>query len=99
MKHVKANFHSLHVLKHARPKLRKAILSNCDKEPVNCISECVLNILNGNIALTGCEKCKLKLKICVNLSIDKYRYRARNGLSFKVEGSSSHPACSPAHTC
>ena len=26
---------------------------------MNCISECVLNVLNGNIALTGCEKRKL----------------------------------------
>jgi hypothetical protein len=26
---------------------------------VNCISECVLNVLNDNITLTGCEKRKL----------------------------------------
>jgi hypothetical protein len=26
---------------------------------MNCISECDFNVLNGNIALTGCEKRKL----------------------------------------
>ena len=26
---------------------------------MNCISECVLNVLNGNVALTGCVKRKL----------------------------------------
>ena len=50
----KKNFHTIHVLKNARPKLRKAIRSNCDRDLVNCISECVLNILHANVALTGC---------------------------------------------
>ena len=59
MKRIKENFHTLHILKHARPKLLKAIISNCDRDPVNCISECVLNVLNGNVALTGYVKCKL----------------------------------------
>jgi hypothetical protein len=40
------------VLKNAKPKLRKAILSNCNKELINTISECVLNLLNGNLKLT-----------------------------------------------
>ena len=59
MKRIKENFYTLHVLKHVRPKLRKAIISNCDRDLVNCISECVLNVLNGNVALTGCVKLKL----------------------------------------
>jgi len=59
MKRVKENVHTLQVLKNARPKLRKAIISNCDRDLVNSISECVLNILNGNVALTGCVKRKL----------------------------------------
>ena len=40
MKRVKSNYHALHVLKTAEPKLRKALINNCNK---NCISECVLN--------------------------------------------------------
>ena len=61
MKRIKENFRALHVLKHARPKLRKTIISNCDRDIVNCISECVLNVPNGNVALTGCVKRKLSI--------------------------------------
>ena len=53
MKRVKTNYHTLQVLKTADPKLRKAIISKCNKELVNCISECVLNVLNGYIQLPG----------------------------------------------
>jgi hypothetical protein len=49
MKRVRSNYHALQVLKRAHPKLRKTIISNCDKELANCISECVLNVLNGNL--------------------------------------------------
>ena len=73
MKRIKANYHILHVLKLARPKLRIAITSNCDSDLVNCIRECVLNVLKGNIALTCCEKRKLIKHLCVSLSISKYR--------------------------
>ena len=59
MKRIKENFHTLHVLKHARPKLRKAIISAVTETIVNCISECVLNVVNGNVALTGFVKRKL----------------------------------------
>ena len=45
--------------KNARPKLRKPIISNSVRDLVDCISERVLNVLNGNVALTGCEKRKL----------------------------------------
>ena len=36
----------------AQPKLRKAIISNCDKEHEKFISECVVNVLNDNTTLT-----------------------------------------------
>jgi len=57
---VKSNYHALHVLKTAEPRLRKAIVSNCKKDLVNSISECVLNVKNGNIKLTCCSKRKLR---------------------------------------
>ena len=60
MKRVRTNYHTLHVLKTAEPRLRKAIVSNCNKDLGNCISECVLKILNGNIKLTGCYTRKLQ---------------------------------------
>jgi len=60
MKRVKTNYHTLQVLKTADPKLRKAIISKCNKKLVNCISECVLNMLNGNIQWPGCVIRKLQ---------------------------------------
>ena len=74
MKRIKENYHTFHVLKHVRTKLRKPIILNCDRDLVNCISECVLNVLKGNVALTGCEKPKLRKHNwhCVSCSINKY---------------------------
>jgi len=60
MKRVKTNYNTLQVLKTADAKLRKAIISNCNEEFVNRISECVLNVLNGNINLTACDTRKLQ---------------------------------------
>jgi len=48
------------VLKDAKTGLRKAIISNCDRELVNSICECVLNVLNGNVKLSGCVTRKLR---------------------------------------
>ena len=48
------------MLKTAHPKLRKAIVSKCYKELVHCISEGILNVLQGNIKLTGCDTRKLQ---------------------------------------
>ena len=60
MRRIKANYHALQVLKNARPKLRKAIIYNCNKDLLHSISECVLNVLNGNIRVSDCAKRKLK---------------------------------------
>ena len=67
MKHVKENLHTLHVLKNARLKLRKAFISNCYRDLVNCISQCVMNVLNSKGAQTG----------CVNLKLSKHRLAFR----------------------
>ena len=60
MRPIKSNFHKLHTLKDAQPKLRKAIISNCDKDLVNCVSECALNLLHGNVKLSDCTRKKLR---------------------------------------
>ena len=60
MRRIKANYHALQVLINARPKLRKAIISNCKKDLLHSISECVLNMLNGNFRDSDCAKRKLK---------------------------------------
>ena len=67
-----SKYHAPHVLKTAEPRLRKAIVSNCKKDLVNTICECVLNILNGNIKLTGCSNRKLrKHKVAIRKVADK----------------------------
>ena len=57
---MKTNYHTLQVLKTADPKMRKTIISKCNKELDNFISECVLNVLNGSIKQTGCDTRKLQ---------------------------------------
>ena len=52
MKRVKSNYHALHVLKTAEATLHKTLITNCNKELVNCISECVFNMLNRNLKLS-----------------------------------------------
>jgi hypothetical protein len=71
MKRIKSNFHALQVLKTARPKLRKAIISNSNSDLVRILCECVLNVLHGNIVLTECCKRKLKKKIILRSLADK----------------------------
>ena len=60
MKRVTSNYHALHVLKTATPELRKAIVSNCDRELVISFCGCVLNVLNGNVRLSDCVARKLR---------------------------------------
>ena len=71
---MKSNFHKLHTLKDARPKVGKAIISNCDKDIVNCVSECALNLLHGNVKLSDCARRKLR----------KYRLQLRTVVDRRV---------------
>ena len=60
MKRLRSNFHALHVLKAATPELRKANVSNSDRELLLSICECVPNVLNGNVRLSDCVARKLR---------------------------------------
>jgi len=60
MKRLRSNYHIIHVLKTAVPRLRKANISNCNKELMNCISECVLTVLKRKTKLTVCNTRKLQ---------------------------------------
>ena len=60
MKRIRSNYHNLHVLKDARPKLRRAILAKSDKELVHSVGECALNVLQSNVKLSNCMKRKLR---------------------------------------
>ena len=49
----------LKVLLKANPELRSALLKHADKNLVQLICECVLNVLKGNVKLSDIEKKKL----------------------------------------
>jgi hypothetical protein len=59
MKRIKSNYNALQVLRSAKNKLRKAIILNGNRELLNSISECVLNVLQGNLKMLDCAKRKL----------------------------------------
>jgi len=61
MKRIRSTYHTLHVLKKADPKLRKAIIANWNQETLKSICECALNDLRGNIPLRTCGKRKLRI--------------------------------------
>jgi hypothetical protein len=53
---IKRNFDTLSVLKKASPKLRKAILSNSEKDLILALSEIISNVLSGTVKLSGKQK-------------------------------------------
>ena len=61
MKRIRSTHHTLRILKEADPKLRKAIIANCNRETVKSICEWALNVLHGNIPLSACSKRKLHI--------------------------------------
>jgi hypothetical protein len=60
MKRIKSNYQHLQVLKTAKRQLRKAIVKNCNSKLVKTISECVLNVIRGNLQLTAYQKRRLR---------------------------------------
>lgn len=66
---------ALHKLK---PKYRKALLKSCNKEEINCICECIHNVLQGKVPIEEKNKRKLKkyksvLRELVRKGTDKVR--------------------------
>lgn len=79
MASVKKHLPLLQLIRVAKPKLRKSILSNCDLELIQTIDECIFNTLNGNIQLTESEKKNLKKFKCVLRKV----LNAKGGLNNK----------------
>ena len=49
---IKSNSESqdlLRVPSHCKPKIRKAILKNCEKDLIHIICDCVYNVVKGNV--------------------------------------------------
>lgn len=48
---------ALHTLK---PKYKKALLKTCGDQEINCLIECIFNVLKGKVTLKDKDKCELK---------------------------------------
>ena len=46
----------LKILHNATPARQKNIIHTCDKELLECLSECAKNVLKGNVPLTAVQK-------------------------------------------
>ena len=55
----KETFYKIKLLSAAIPRARKQLIANGDKELIDCVSECCVNILKGNIPLNEQQKTKL----------------------------------------
>lgn len=64
----------LQVLAKGTAKQRRGLILGADKQLVDCLCECALNVLNGNIPLKPSEKRKLK----------KYKQNLRSLVNKKV---------------
>jgi len=60
MKRIQSTYHNLNVIKTADPKLRKAIITNCNQETLKSICECALNLLDCNVPISACNKRKFR---------------------------------------
>jgi site-specific DNA-adenine methylase len=85
MKRIKSNYHELQVLRRASPELKKAIISNCNKELLNAISEIALNVLQGNIELPVLSRQKLrKHKTALRELADRRKQLRRSAVKRRV---------------
>lgn len=57
---LKTHRHLLNALHTLKPKYQKALLKSCEEEEINCICECIHNVLQGKVTLKTKEKNKLK---------------------------------------
>lgn len=59
MKHLKNQQAMLEVLKTASPKLRKAILENCNDQVICILAEIILNLMKGHLKVHPSQKRQL----------------------------------------
>ena len=50
----------MRILSVATPSVRKKLVREGNTDVINCIAECCLNILNGNVPLTGKQQAFLR---------------------------------------
>ncbi len=60
MKNIEKHLHHLHLIGQCKPKIRKLILKNADKNFIKAICECIYNFINGNVVANDATVNKLK---------------------------------------
>jgi len=74
MNRLKSQLHFLHVLKHAKPQARRALLATANDDLIKAIVQCAIRTLNGNHKLTKEDNSKLS----------KYKNRLRALVNTKI---------------
>ena len=96
-KRIRENYHLLATLCECKSKVRKAILAEADKDLVQSICECALNVLNGNVTISKQNMDKLKrYKSTLRLLVDKKCSVSRKHTAIKQKGGNFLLALLPA---
>lgn len=75
---------ALHTLK---PKHRTALLKVCRDEEINCLCECIYNVLNGKVPLKDQDKSRLrKYKTILRKLISKGKNKSRKQIIVQKGG-------------
>lgn len=84
---VKAHTDLLKALLNLKPKYRAVLLKACGEDEINCISECIFNILNGKVPLKDTDKHKLKKhKLILRKLISKGKNKLRKRIIIQKGG-------------
>lgn len=71
-KKIEKTFQKVRILSVATPSVRKKLIREGNTDVIDCIAECCLNILNGNVPLTGKQQAFLrKRKSKLRAIVDK----------------------------
>lgn len=77
----------LKALHYLKPKYRKALLKACDEDEINCICECIYNVLLGRVPLKEKEKNRLaKYKLILRKLISKGGNKLRKRIIIQKGG-------------
>lgn len=77
----------LNALRVLKPKFRRALLKSCNQEEINCICECIYNVLLGKIPIPDNEKQKLnKYKNILRKLISKGKNNLRKKIIIQKGG-------------
>lgn len=70
-----------------KPKYRTALLKSCGEEELNCICECIHNVLQGRVPIEGKDKNKLKkYKTVLRKLLQKGSHKLRRNIIIQQGG-------------